>query len=152
MRTGRLQISRGCELAPAGPGGPKLSLVAAEKGIAAPPVSAQAQDEVGHQTMLARLEVLERLARLRSLELLSAEEYAAEKAFILSAHSQGRELPADAEKPLEAMETRGPSLASRLFSWKLLPISLIAGLAFSFGVQPQETIRFLDQALSQIGA
>lgn len=150
MPTGKLQISRGSDLPALSPKGPQSSLIAPEAEPATALEPTTIEDERGHQIILARLDVLERLARLRSLELLTAEEYAFEKAFVLARTAEG--VAGDIDNPLAAKSTAKPPLVGRLFSWKLLPVSLIAGLALSFGIQPQETIRFFDQALSQIGA
>ena len=152
MRTGKLNISRGFQLPEQRPEEPKLSLVeTTQEPTAAPP---QAELPADHRTIADRLEILERLARLRSLDLLSAEEFAAEKAFIL-AHQGPEQAWAATSDPAHAARAKsvaGPTLAGKLFSWKFVPIGLVAGLALSFGAQPQETMRFFDQALSLVGA
>jgi len=139
MRTGKLNISRGSQIAEGRAEEPNLTLV--------PPTARSPSDGEadGHQAFLKRLDALERLARLRSLDLLSADEFAAGKKLLLS-HSAEQESAVPSEKPL------GPSLVARMFSWKFLPIGLVAGLALSFGAQPQETVRFVDQALRMFGA
>ncbi len=153
MRTGKLNISRGFQVAVQGPEQPKLSLVEANQELTTPP---QVESPADHQTITDRLEILERLARLRSMDLLSAEEFAAEKAFILAHQGQERPLVAMSEThPVSSARAKpmaGPTLAGRLFSWKFVPIGLVAGFALSFGAQPQETVRFFDQALSLFGA
>ena len=139
MRTGKLNISRGSQFAEGRAEEPKLTLVP-------PTESSETDGEAdGHQAILERLDALERLARLRSLEMLSADEFAAGKRLLL-AHSaeQGSAVPGE--------NAVGPSLVARMFSWKFLPIGLVAGLALSFGAQPQETVRFFDQALRMFGA
>ncbi|HWT13967.1 MAG TPA: hypothetical protein VN231_14530, partial [Allosphingosinicella sp.] len=106
-----------------------------------------------------RLTALERLARLRDQGTLSAGEFAAEKAFILNLPTDELVLrepvPAAAAIAEPAAPTRprpGPSLLGRLFGWKLVPVSLVAGLALSFATQPQDTLRFFDEALRLFGA
>ena len=151
MRTGKLNISRGFQVAEQRPEEPKLSLVETDQEPTAPPP--QAELPADHQTIADRLEILERLARLRSLDLLSAEEFAAEKAFIL-AHQGHEQASIAISDPANAaaQSMAGPTLAGKLFSWKFVPIGLVAGFALSFGAQPQETMRFFDQALSLVGA
>ena len=150
MRTGRLSISRGHQLAgaPDGPVPPQLALVPASP--APEPVSPD------YHAVHDRLTSLERLTRLFELGALSAEEFAAEKALILA-------LPADElvlREPApvhfvpaapQRIRSRGPSLVGRMLSWKLLIFSLVAGLGFSFVTQPNETQRFLDQMLRLAG-
>ena len=164
MRTGRLSISRGHELhgeAETIARAPRLAIVppskpepepepepaAVEEAQAvepAPPVSAD------YHLVHDRLTALERLARLLDQGVLSPDEFAAEKAVILA-------LPADelvlreATFPAVRQAPRGPSLASRLFTWKVLPVGVAAGLALSFYAQPQETMRLFDQTLGLFG-
>jgi hypothetical protein len=102
-----------------------------------------------------RLAALERLARLHKQGMLSAEEFAAEKARILNPPVDGRVAsdggpaePTDAERP---PPHRGPSLLGRLLSWRFVPVGVIAGLGLSFASQPQETMRFFDEALRLLG-
>lgn len=139
MRSGKLNISRGSQFAEGRGDEPKLSLVPQMDE----PKAGGGFD--GHQAILERLDALERLARLRSLDLLSADEFAAGKSLLLAQSGE----PA-VGVPGESLV--GPSLAGRLFSWKFLPIGLVAGLALSFGAQPQETVRFVDQVLRVFGA
>jgi hypothetical protein len=141
---GKLSISRGSQLAK--PEETRLSLVPAHP--VPQTIRAVEHSPVQDLKPLAeRLELLERLARLRAQELLSAEEYAAEKAALIGATQDGTK-PDSAARAASA----GPSLLGRLFSWKLLPLGLVAGIALSFGAQPQETMRFVDQALGRLGA
>jgi hypothetical protein len=137
MRTGKLNISRGSEIGSARASEPRLALVEP-----APAAASRTDDEEGHHAVLERLDALERFARLRSLDLLTADEFDAEKANLLI-HS-GAKTPSGA--PVN------PSLAGRMFSWAFLPIGLVAGLALSFGAQPEQTVRFFDQALRLFGA
>ena len=139
MRTGKLNISRGSQIAQGRTEEPKLTLVPPTETVQS------AGEPDGHQAILDRLDALERLARLRSLDLLSADEFAAGKKLLLAnSAEEGSAVPSD--------DAVGPSLVARMFSWKFLPIGLVAGLALSFGAQPQETIRFFDQALRMFGA
>lgn len=126
MRTGRLSISRGHELAePSAP--PHLSVVPAPPAESPPP----RYDEVGE-----RLTALERLVRLAEQGALSAEEFAAEKALILG--RPGGPAPLS----VSPVPGRRPSLLGRLVGWKLMPLGLAAGVAFSFAAQPVETTNF----------
>jgi len=148
MRTGRLAISRGHQLSEP----PHLSLVpeaGAPRVEPAPPASPD------YHLVHDRLTALERLTRLFELGALSAEEFAAEKMLILG-------LPADELVLRDAAPVhfvpaqpraprRGPSLVGRMLSWKFLLFSLVMGLGFSFAAQPDETIRFFDQALRSFG-
>ncbi|HEV2817677.1 MAG TPA: hypothetical protein VGW40_10730 [Allosphingosinicella sp.] len=150
MRTGRLSISRGHQLAgaPDGPAPPQLTLV--------PTPPAPEPFSPDYAAVHDRLTSLERLTRLFELGALSAEEFAAEKALILA-------LPADELVLREAapvhfvpaapqrIRARGPSLVGRMLNWKFLLFSLAAGLGFSLAAQPNETQRFLDQLLQLAG-
>jgi hypothetical protein len=142
MRTGKLAISRGHQLseppllklvpeAPAGPSSPDYHLV--------------------HD----RLTALERLTRLFEQGALSAEEFAAEKVLILSMPADELVLREPAPVHFVPAEPRrpqpGPSLLGRMLSWKFLAVSLIAGLGFSWGTQPDETMRFFDQLFRYFG-
>ena len=151
MRTGRLSISRG------GPEGeyrqaPRLAVVpkAEPAQLEAPAEPLSADYLLVHD----RLTALERLARLRDQAALTAEEFAAEKAIVLGLPADELLLPEAAA--VEALgigrSQRGPSLVGRLFAWRILPVGLAAGVAFSYATQPQETLRFFDQALRLIGA
>ncbi len=98
-----------------------------------------------------RLDSLERLARLRTEGLLTEQEFAAGKGLILAPPDQAFLVevnPAEAE----LAKRSAPTLLERMFSWKFVPIGLVAGFALSFGAQPQETMRFFDQALKLVGA
>lgn len=147
MRTGKLAISRGHQLSKP----PHLSLVpealAESRGAPASP---------DYHLVHDRLTSLERLTRLFEQGALSAEEFAAEKMLILGLPADELVLreaapvhfvPAEPRRP-----QRGPSLIGRMLSWKFLAVSLVAGLGFSYGTQPEETIRFLDQAMRFVGA
>jgi hypothetical protein len=134
MRTGRLSISRGHQLAGAsdGPVPPQLTLVPAQP--APEPVSPD------YHAVHDRLTSLERLTRLFELGAMSAEEFAAEKAPV-------HFVPAAPQR----IRSRGPSLVGRMLNWKFLVFSLIVGLGLSFAAQPNETQRFLDQMLRLAG-
>ena len=155
MRTGRLSISRGHELhreTEAVARAPRLAIVPASEPP--PPLEEPAEPAVpaspDYHLVHDRLTALERLARLLDQGVLSPEEFAAEKAVILA-------LPADElvlrEESFPAVSEvpRGPSLASRLFTWKFLPVGLAAGLALSFYAQPQETMSLFDQTWRLLG-
>ena len=161
MRTGRLSISRGHQLQGepvAFP--PQLALVPQPAEPAPPaPVSVPAQAPPAspdYQLIHDRLTALERLTRLFELGALSAEEFAAEKALVLALPADELILrqpapvgfvPATPRRP-----ARGPSLLGRLFGWKFLLLSLVAGLGFSYAAQPHETQRLFDQTLRLFGA
>lgn len=147
MRTGRLAISRGHQTAEP----PHLALVPAEP-LREPEQPKSADYHLVHD----RLTSLERLTRLFEQGALSAEEFAAEKLLILG-------LPADELVLREAAPVHfvpaqprrpqpGPSLIGRMLSWKFLVLSLVVGLGFSYGTQPDETMRFFDQILRVFGA
>ena len=156
MRTGKLSISRGhqIETEPA----PRLALVgsdpvrAPDPAPVPPPPPPLAAD---YHQVHDRLTALERLTRLFEQGALSADEFAAEKAIILG-------LPADelvlrtaapvSFVPAYPREPRpAPSLMGRLLGWKVLVAGLGAGLALSFAAQPDQTIRFFDEALRLFG-
>ena len=137
MRTGKLSISRGHQLEGGKPQAPA-------------PVAANAAP-ADYQLVNERLSALERLSRLLEQGVLSAEEFAAEKAAVLRLPAAELVLgPECAVAPQRV--ARGPSLAGRLFSWKFLPAGVAAGLALSFFAQPRETMAALDQAMRLIGA
>jgi hypothetical protein len=98
-----------------------------------------------------RLTALERLTRLFELGTLSAEEFAAEKALILSLPADELILrtlapvgfvPAAPRRPVP-----GPSLLGRMLGWKFLLFSLVVGLGLSFAAQPRETMHLFEQIL-----
>ena len=156
MRTGKLSISRGHRVGEAPPA-PRLVLVPREAAppppkakapaAAPPPRSALAPE---YQPTHDRLAALERLARLHKQGALTPEEFAFEKARLLAGPAAELVLqPAVAAgPPLPA----GPSLAGRIFDWRLLPLGLVLGLGLSYASQPQATIRFFDDALRLLGA
>lgn len=153
MRTGKLNISRGFALRASEDREPHLTLVpSADEPAPASECPRSPSGTAPHlQPIEDRIKLLERLARLRAEEILSAEEFAAQKAALLAEPCGQAEFPRPT--PLKRhQEQLGPPLAGRLFSWKLLPVGLVAGLALSFGSQPQETMRLFDQALSLLGA
>ena len=130
MRTGRLIISRGHQLEQAPP----------------PPRPAPQPQLPLYPEIDERLTALERLARLFEQGALSPREFAAEKALIL-----GRYGDEDVLEPLAPAsfvpartQRRRPSLLGRLLGWKLIPLGLVAGLAFSFATQPVETTNFFN--------
>ena len=147
MRTGKLSISRGYEAGETLPATPRLVLV--PKEAAPPPPAPAAKLKAApvtpeYQPAHDRLAALERLARLAKQGVFTEEEFAFEKARILG-HRQD-ELVLDRPAP-----PSGPSLAGRLFDWRLLPLGLAAGLGLSFAAQPQETMRFFDETLRLLG-
>jgi hypothetical protein len=150
MRTGKLAISRGHQLSEP----PHLSLVPEADMPRPEPGFAPASPD--YHLVHDRLTSLERLIRLFDQGALSAEEFAAEKMLILG-------LPADELVLRDAAPVgfvparprrprRGPSLVGRMLSWKFLALSLVVGLGFSYGTQPDETARFFDQFLRFFGA
>ena len=156
MRTGRLNISRGHQVDMADSIPPRLALVPQHAEPAAEPASALPPFSPDYHLVHDRLTALERLTRLFEQGALSAEEFAAEKRVILG-------LPADELVLREAAPVgfvpaaprrpqRGPSLLGRMLSWRFLLFSLVMGLGFSFAAQPDETLRFFDQALRYFGA
>jgi hypothetical protein len=152
MPKGKLSISRGHELDDSIQSGPRLKLVPKSEPASAPaPFKAELPPPIpaaDYGLVHDRLTALERLARLKAEGALTPKEFAAEKSLVLN-------LPADELVLTElapAMPRHSPSLASRMLSWKFLPVGLVAGLALSFGAQPRETMRFFDEALRLFGA
>lgn len=176
MRTGKLNISRGHQLGEATISTPRLSLVPCEEPAGPAPVSvaereappvpapaapvpqtmAPAPSSPDYLVVHDRLTAIERLTRLRDQGALTVEEYAAEKAIVLGLPADELVLhaPAPADWPAAPppRPARGPSLLARLFDWKLVPLALAAGLGLSYASQPQETLRFFDEALRLVGA
>ena len=147
MRTGRLAISRGHSMSEP----PHLALVPAEP-MPVPEAPASADYHIVHD----RLTSLERLTRLFEQGALSEAEFAAEKMLILGLPADELVLrdaapvhfvPAEPRRPQQ-----GPSLVGRMLSWKFLALSLVVGFGFSFGTQPDETIRFFNQIPRFFGA
>ncbi len=161
MRTGKLSISRGYQFGESAAAMPRLVLVPrsddrppAKPARAAPTAAVPVCEE--YRPAHDRLAALERLARLHKQGMLCAEEFAAEKARILNPPAGELVLreaaaagPADAERP--PRPHRGPSLLGRLLSWRFVPVGIVAGLGLSFASQPQETMRFFDEALRLLG-
>jgi len=146
MRTGRLSISRGNRVEPkADPVSPHLVLVE----TAADPAPAQ------HDLVEHRLTSLERLTRLYEQGVLTIDEFLREKSLIL-----GR-LPEDSDRgsagPVHFVPAaprasrRGPSLLGRMLDWRFLLFSLVAGIGFSFAIQPDTTTRFFSQLFRALG-
>ena len=156
MRTGKLSISRGRELqhgleshpvprlvivpapeVPEAPGEPE------ERPLESPPQSAD------YHVVHDRLSALERLTRLFDQGVLSAHEFAAEKAIILRLPAEELVLRADPAPPPRPAPP-GPSLLGRMLGWRFLSLACVAGLAFSFATQPRETMNFLDDAFAAV--
>lgn len=149
MRTGKLAISRGHQVAEP----PHLALVPAEPlSVRAPEPPASPDYHLVHD----RLTSLERLTRLFEQGALTGEEFASEKLLILGLPADELVLRDAAPVHFVPAEPRrpqpGPSLVGRMLSWKFLVLSLVVGFGFSFGTQPDETIRFFDQTLRFFGA
>ena len=159
MRTGRLRISRGHQLQGepvAFP--PQLMLVPQPAEPAPAPVSVPPQAPPAspdYQLVHDRLSALERLTRLFELGALSGEEFATEKALVLSLPADEFVLTTPApigfvpQAPRAA--PRGPSLLGRMLGWKFLLFSLAAGLALSFAAQPSQTSHLFEQVFPIIG-
>lgn len=151
MRTGKLSISRGYQAADPAPAAPRLTLVPRQ----AEPVRAKAKPAPApvtpeYKPAHDRLAALERLARLAKQGALTAEEFAFEKARLLGHFAA--EAPFENSAPSPSPRAPGPSLVGRLLGWKFIPVGLAAGLALSFASQPQQTLRFFDEALRLLGA
>jgi hypothetical protein len=142
MREGRLSISRGSEIGRER-SGPRLTLVPD------PPPQLPVEEEASARTVDDRLTALERLAALRARNLLTEEEFAAEKALVRGVPP---ETAAERGSSAQDRQASSPSLLGRMFSWKFIPIGLVAGLALSFGAQPRQTMRVFDQFLLLLGA
>jgi hypothetical protein len=159
MRTGTLGIRRGHQIGDDLPASPRLSVV---PRCAEPPMPDAADQppppRLGspeYHAIHDRLTALERLARLFEQGALTQAEFAAEKAALLSVPADELILvePVAASPAVPAaIPPRRPSLLGRLFAWRLVPVALAAGLLFSFASQPQETMRFFDEALRLLGA
>ena len=156
MRTGKLSISRGYRTGDRPAPVPRLVLVPREpappparpKGKApAPSVPAPITPEF--QPTHDRLAALERLARLLKQGALTPDEFGFEKARLLAGPIS--ELLLEHPAPAPEPEPRGPSLAGRLFDWRLLPLGLALGVGLSYASQPDETMRFFDEALRLLG-
>jgi hypothetical protein len=152
MRTGRLAIAKGYQLAAsAEPAPPLLALVPEADAPAAPaPNSGPAESPDLHKVQ-DRLSALERLTRLYEQGVLSADEFLDEKALILGRRIEEKGpvgfSPAQPRRPVP-----GPSLIGRMLNWKFLLLSLVIGLGFSFVTQPDATLRAFDQAVRYFGA
>lgn len=149
MRTGKLSISRGYQAADSAPAAPRLTLVPREPEpvrTKAKPAPAPVAPE--YRPAHDRLAALERLARLAKQGALTPEEFAFEKAHLLG---HAAEAPIEHRPAAPTPRPPGPSLVGRLFSWKFLPVGLAAGLGLSFASQPQQTLRFFDEALRLLG-
>ncbi|HST36422.1 MAG TPA: hypothetical protein VLK25_07320 [Allosphingosinicella sp.] len=142
MRTGKLAISRGHQLAEP----PHLSLVPAAIEPMPEPAAPSSPD---YHLVHDRLTSLERLARLHQQGALSAEEFQAEKLVILGLPAEEYVLreaaPVHFVPAAPRAPQRGPSLVGRMLSWPFLLFSLAAGLAFSYVSQPEATTRFFAQ-------
>jgi len=151
MRTGKLAISRGHQM----PQPPHLSLVP-ETHVPAPVPEHAPPATPDYHLVHDRLTALERLSRLFEQGALSAEEFAAEKGLILGLPADELVLreaaPVHFVPALPRRPQQGPSLLGRMLSWKFAALSLVAGLAFSYGTQPDETVRFFDQILRSVRA
>jgi len=144
MRTGRLSISRGNAVGEPSRAAPQH----------AEPFSPPAAASADLHAVTARLDALERLARLADQGALAPHEFAAEKAAVLRSgldrHLLDDPLPPPRHFVPHHPSRRGPSLLGRA-RWLLLPLGLGGGLLFSFSIQPQETMRFIDQTARALG-
>ena len=152
MRTGKLSISRGYQLDRPEPPAPRLALVPR----IAEPANAEPEPSPGwpeYQAVKERLAAIERLARLHKQGALTDDEFAAEKAALLSRPPDRAVATAPISSMLvaEARPVRGPTLFGRIFGWKVLPAGIVAGLAFSYVSQPRETVDFFNETLRLIG-
>ena len=141
MPTGRLNIARGHELEKARFAPPLV--------VEPEPLSPQGEPSWSpqhFQPIEDRLTALERLARLHREGLLSAEEYAAEKA-LLRGGDEAIAALAPASRPAP-----GPTLLGRIIRWPVLAIGLAAGLALAATSQPEASRGLFDQTLQLIGA
>lgn len=152
MPIGKLAISRGHQLGASAAAAPRLSVVPGAAPERRPSLRTAAEGPAAvageYKPVHDRLSALERLAKLRDLEVLTQEEFLAEKAYILG---HGDELVLN-EPLLDPERARGPSLLGRLLSWKFVPVGIVAGLALSYASQPDQTMRFFDETLRLLGA
>lgn len=172
MRTGRLAISRGHQLVhgleEAAP--TPMALVPAPLELepfalrepaadAVPGPSASPPELLAdHELIDRRLTALERLTRLFEHGMLSAEEFADEKALVLgrfaarsTPHGPIAFTPAP-PRPDREPPRPGPSLFGRLLGgWRAIPVGLAAGLGLSFATQPEATIRLFDELFRLFG-
>jgi hypothetical protein len=152
VRTGKLSISRGYQLDRPDPPAPRLALVprAAEPALEPEPGPSPVLPEL--HALTERLAAIERLARLRKQGALTDEEFAAEKAALLRRPADRPVATPIVGAPVpEARTVRGPTLLGRIFRWKVLPVGIVAGLAFSYASQPRQTLDFFNEALRLIG-
>jgi hypothetical protein len=103
---------------------------------AAPP-----PQSVDYHLVHDRLSMLERLTALRAAGTLGEEEFLAEKERILAL--PGEELVL---RPTEAARVSSPSLFGRLFSWKLLALGVLLGLAIGLFTRPNQAVHLLGLA------
>ena len=113
---------------------------APERALAAPSAAAD------YHLVGQRIDALERLSLLRDIGVLTPEEFAAEKALVLSLPAEELLLDTDLIPP-----PRGPSLLGRLLSWKLLVVGALAGLVVSAYTAPQDLMTLADRASRLIG-
>lgn len=130
MRTGRLSISRGNQLAEK----------RAEPAVVKPVSFSPAADKSDLQLIHVRLNALERLTRLVEQGTLSMEEFQIEKSLVLRMTS-GETPPVKAPQP-----ERGPALLSRVTGWRFLIVAVAAGIGLSFAAQPDATVAFFSDA------
>jgi hypothetical protein len=151
MRTGRLAISRGHSMSEP----PHLALVPPEP-LALPMPVPEPPASPDYHIVHDRLTSLERLTRLFEQGALSEAEFAGEKLLILGLPADELVLRDPAPVHFVPAEPRrpqpGPSLLGRILSWKFLALGLVVGLGFSYGTQPDDTMRFFDQILRVFGA
>ena len=154
MPTGKLTISRGYQLDQPDPPAPRLSLVPRAAEPPSPePEPGRPPGWPDYQAVKERLASIERLARLHKQGALTDDEFAAEKAALLSRRSDPRltTAPIACAPTPEVRPVRGPTLLGRIFGWKVLPVGIVAGLAFSYASQPRETLDFFKETLRLVG-
>ena len=151
MRIGRLAISRGFASSESPDEPVRLTIVEPAEPSPPPSIADGALNAV-----LARLDALERLARLCEAGALTIDEFLVEKAAILghprSNLSKHRD---DAAKPISfqpatAPTPRGRSLLGRI-GWMVLPIGLAAGLGLTAATQPDAAAQVWQEGLRLFG-
>ena len=122
MRTGRLSISRGHEIA---------ERRAPPRPISFSPAPRQTALDLIH----VRINALERLTRLVEQGTISLDEFRVEKALILQL-TGGKPAPKKSRSPRKR----------RLRGWQLIPLAAFAGIGLSWWAQPDQTLAVFNQA------
>ena len=136
MRTGRLSISRGHEIAE------RRSAARLAPEAQAAPVSFRPAHATKIELIETRIAALERLSRLVEQGVLTLDEFRIEKSLVLRHTGGSFRSPAARPVPIP-----GKSLAVRLFHWRLLWLAPPATLSFSYWLRPDDTLAWLSDLI-----